>query len=57
MKEIEKRMKLFFLGISESVMNFYLLGPNCFINLILLGGGGGLNPSFCLIAVKMENKI
>ena len=35
-----KKNETFFLGISESVMNFYLLGPNCFINLILLGGGG-----------------
>ena len=37
MKEMEKRMKLFFFfffGISESVMNFYLLGPNCCVNLI-----------------------
>ena len=37
MKEMEKRMKLFFfLGISESVMNFYLLGPNCCIKHSLL---------------------
>ena len=35
MKEMEKGMKLFFFwGISESVMNFYLLSPNYCINLI-----------------------